>query len=98
MDAMEHTRNTTRTAPRDVSAQPVAEGDLQRLVDSLFEHEKRVDRLDAQVLAETYDLDDEELGVVEALPPGTYTRGRLTDQLNSILTARGLGATLGTVE
>ena len=32
------------------------------------------------------------------MPSGTYTRARLCDQMNSIVTAHGWGLTYGTVE
>ena len=36
--------------------------------------------------------------VVDLLPAGKYKRGRLCDQLNSIVTAHGWGNVYGTVE
>lgn len=58
---------------------------LQRYVDSLFSDRRTVTRLDAVVRAEAHDLDADLLEIVELLPPGTYTRQRLSDQLNSAL-------------
>ena len=54
--------------------------------------------LDIVVLAETFDMCADLMDVVESLPSGSYKRYRLCDQLNSILTARGLGFVYGTVE
>jgi hypothetical protein len=47
--------------------------------------------------ADSFDLDEETVEVVELLPPGSYTRARLCDQLNSIITAHGWGMVVGTV-
>jgi hypothetical protein len=79
----------------------VAEEDrelLQRYVDSLFRGTKRVTRLDAVVRAEAIDLPDDLLGIVELLPPGSYTRQRLCDQLNSALKGHGWTGMCGTVD
>ena len=77
-------------------------GELQRLVDSLFvpgvSSAATVSRLDVELRAEILDLCADLLEVVAALPPRTYTRQRLCDQLNSVLTARGWGTVYGTVE
>ena len=86
-----------------------AEGDMQLAVNDMGicdrltpeALEARVDFLNAMdvvVLAETYDLCEELMDVVESLPSGRYKRYRLCDQLNSIITARGLGFVFGTVE
>ncbi len=77
-------------------------GELQRLVDSLFapgvSSAATVSRLDVELRAEILDLADDLMEVVGALPPRTYTRQRLCDQLNSCLVARGWGTVYGTVE
>ncbi len=75
-------------------------GELQKLVDALYavNPSKAVARLDVVVLAETFDLCADLMDVVESLPSGSYKRYRLCDQLNSIITARGLGFVYGTVE
>ena len=44
----------------------------------------------------TFDIASE--GYVNLLPPGSYTRLRLCDQLNSIITAHGWAHVYGTVE
>jgi hypothetical protein len=72
-------------------------GELQRVIDALFLHAKQANRLDLVVLAESNDLADDLLEIVSLLPPGTYTRARMCDQLNSALTAHGWGQTYGTV-
>lgn len=77
-------------------------GELQRLVDSLFapgvSSAATVSRLDVELRAEILDLAGDLMEVVGALPPRTYTRQRLCDQLNSCLVARGWGTVYGTVE
>ena len=77
-------------------------GELQRLVDSLFtpgvSADATVSRLDVELRAEILDLAGDLMEVVGALPPRTYTRQRLCDQLNSCLVARGWGTVYGTVE
>ncbi|MBE6469731.1 MAG: hypothetical protein E7001_07270 [Coriobacteriaceae bacterium] len=73
-------------------------GELQRLVDSLFIGREAVERLDVVVQAETLDLAGDLLEIVNLLPPGTYTRSRLCDQVNSALAAHGWGGLYGTVE
>ncbi|MBE5024233.1 hypothetical protein INF26_05120 [Olsenella sp. DSM 107455] len=77
-------------------------GELQRLVDSVFppgvSAAATASRLDVEMRAEILDLCSDLMEVVAALPPRAYTRQRLCDQMNSILTARGWGNVYGTVE
>lgn len=73
------------------------QGELQRLVDALFSGAKRVDRLDAVVLANTNDLEPDLLEIVNLLPPKTMTRAQMTDQLNSSLAAHGWAKRFGIV-
>ena len=73
-------------------------GELQELVDKLFRDKKSADRVEALVLAETYDLPADLIEVVELLPPGTYTRRRFCDQVNSIINGHAWGLVYGTVE
>lgn len=73
-------------------------GVMQRLVDELFAQNELVRRLDAVLMAESYDLPDDLLEVVALLPPGTYTRQRLCDQINSSISGHGWGYVYGTVE
>lgn len=73
-------------------------GIMQRLVDDLFAHEEFVRRLDAVLMAESYDLPSDLLEVIELLPPGTYNRQRLCDQVNSSISGHGWGYVYGTVE
>lgn len=73
-------------------------GELQRLVDALYATEETVSSVDVVVRAEMDDLAPDLVEVVELLPAGNYKRGRLCDQLNSIITAHGWGYIYGTVE
>lgn len=73
-------------------------GDLQRLVNGMFTDRQIADRLDLVVQAEILDLAPDLMEIVNLLPPGTYDRTRLCDQLNSALAAHGWGGTYGTVE
>ena len=73
-------------------------GELQRLVDALYATEETVSSVDVVVRAEMDDLAPDLIEVVELLPAGNYKRGRLCDQLNSIITAHGWGYIYGTVE
>lgn len=72
-------------------------GILQRIVDELFRNERTVRRLDVVLLAEIYDLPYDLMEVVELLPPGTYDRFRLCEQLNSSINGHAWGMVYGTV-
>lgn len=69
---------------------------IERWLDALYAQTKSVTQLDAIVRAETFDLPSDAMDIVNNLPPGRYTRGRLCDQINSAIVARGLSRTLGT--
>jgi len=76
-------------------------GALQAVVDDLFEGKHRtftVRRLDVVVTAESSDLPDDLMEIVNLLPPGDYTRQRLCDQLNSSIGGHAWGQVYGTVE
>lgn len=76
-------------------------GALQAVVDELFEdkpNEYSVRRLDAVIAAESADLPDELLELVNLLPPGNYSRKRLCTQLNSSIGGHAWGQVYGTVE
>ena len=78
-----------------------AYGALQIIVDGLFEgapEDHEVRRLDVVLAAESGDLPADLLEVVTLLPPGTFTRIRLCDQLNSIIGGHAWGQVYGTVE
>jgi len=71
---------------------------LQRFVDSLFRERKTVKRLDVVLFAQTYDLPEILIDIVNNLPPVSYTRHRLADQLNSAIVGHGLSRRYGTVD
>ena len=76
-------------------------GALQSVVDDLFEGKPRgfvVRRLDVVVAAESSDLPADLLEIVSLLPPGSFTRQRLCDQLNSSIGGHAWGQVYGTVE
>ncbi|MDY0340042.1 MAG: hypothetical protein RBS17_02350 [Coriobacteriia bacterium] len=72
--------------------------EIRRWLDLLYKEKRIVSQLDAIGRAQTFDLPTDAMGVVEALPPGLYTRSRLCDQLNSAIVGRGLSRKLGTHE
>lgn len=84
-------------------------GALQSLVDDLFADDDapylalvdeevafKVSRLDVVLKAESADLPEDLMRIVSLLPPGEYTRQRLTDQLNSGITGHAWGQVYGT--
>jgi hypothetical protein len=73
-------------------------GTLQRLVDALFKEKKKVTRLDVLLLAEVFDLTGDLLEILTLLPPGTYYRQKLCNQINSSLSGHGWGLVYGTVD
>ena len=76
-------------------------GALQAIVDELYEGESRdyaVRRLDVVIAAETNSLPDDLIEIVNLLPPGTFTRQRLCDQLNSSIGGHAWGLVYGTVQ
>ena len=75
-------------------------GALQAVVDELFDEkpdEFSVRRLDVVIAAESADLPDELLELVNLLPPGDYSRKRLCTQLNSSIGGHAWGQVYGTV-
>ena len=77
-------------------------GELQRLVDALIapgvSARAAVSKIDILVRADAFDLNDDLVEVIELLPSGSFTRTRLCDQINSILSGHGWGSYYGTVE
>ena len=73
-------------------------GTMQILADALFEKAERIRRLDAILLAEAFDIPSDLREIVELLPPGTYTRQRFCDQINSSVAGHGWGYVYGTIE
>ncbi|MDR2108620.1 MAG: hypothetical protein LBP28_04055 [Coriobacteriales bacterium] len=73
-------------------------GTLQRLVDALFAERRHVARVEVIGFAEICDLPADLMEIVLLLPPGSYTRQRLCDQMNSALAGHGWGLLYGTVQ
>ena len=76
-------------------------GALQAIVDELYEGKPRdfaVRRLDVVIASETNNLPDDLVEIVNLLPPGTFTRQRLCDQLNSSIGGHAWGLVYGTVQ
>jgi hypothetical protein len=71
---------------------------FQRMIDALYASDQRVSRLDVIVRAESMDMPQEVVDLVALIPPGSYTRQRLCDQLNSAIVGHGWGLTLGTFD
>lgn len=89
MTASAHT-NTTRSEDY---------GQLQRVIDAVFaDGRKFVRRLDVIVVAESFDLPDDLNEIIGLLPPSTFTRQKLCDQLNSAIGGHAWGQVYGTVE
>ena len=72
-------------------------GELQQLIDGLFESRERLTALDLVINAEMCDLHPDLLEICQIVPPGEYTRETLCDQMNSAITAHGWGGLYGTV-
>lgn len=71
---------------------------LQQLIDYLYREQRYTTQLDVLITAETFDLAQDLMEIVRLLPPGSYQRQRLCDQLNSALVGHGWGFVYGTVE
>ncbi len=85
-------------------------GALQAIVDSLFRDDDapymdqvdeslafKVSRLDVIIAAEAADLPEDLMRIVSLLPPGNYTRTRLSNQINSAINGHAWGQVYGTV-
>lgn len=85
-------------------------GALQSVVDDLYAADEapymeivdesqafKVSRMDVIQAAEQADLPEDLIDVVNLLPPGDYTRHRLTTQLNSAITGHAWGQVYGTL-
>ncbi len=73
-------------------------GELQRVVDYLYKEARTVERLDVILAGEAFDMCADMREIVSLLPPGSYTRVALCQQLNSSIAGHGWGYTYGTVE
>lgn len=89
----------SRTPESNVERSPYY-GALQEVVEGLFAGAAvdTVRRLDAVIAAEAADLPADLREVITLLPPGTYTRQRLCDQINSSIGGHAWGQVYGTVE
>lgn len=87
-------------APRTNTMRSPDYGLLQRVVDTVFANAdgKFVRRLDVVVTAEAFDLPDDLREIIGLLPPGSFTRQRLCDQLNSAIGGHAWGQVYGTVQ
>lgn len=95
---MSDKRETYQSAHKPEVMLPGEEMELQNLIDSVFAETDKVDRVDLLVRAETDQLADDLIEVLNLLPQGCYKRIQLVDQLNSIIVAHGWGYVWGTVE
>ena len=73
-------------------------GELQRVVDYLYKDARIVERLDVILAGEAFYICADMREIVSLLPPGSYTRVALCQQLNSSIAGHGWGYTYGTVE
>lgn len=73
-------------------------GELQKLVDELYASRKLLSSSELVLAAEILDLHPDLLEICNIVPPGTYSRQALCDQLNSAMTAHGWGGVYGTVK
>lgn len=73
-------------------------GELQRVVDYLYKNRRLARRIDVIMAAETFDIHEDLIEIVNLLPPGSYTRVELCTQLNSSIAGHGWGYVYGTVE
>ncbi|MDO5044061.1 MAG: hypothetical protein Q4E22_02020 [Coriobacteriia bacterium] len=73
-------------------------GVLQKLMDILFASRKRVDKVDLLLLGEVHDIHPDLMELINNIPPGSYDREKLANQINSAVSGRGWGMVYGTVE
>jgi hypothetical protein len=71
---------------------------ILRMFDMLYRDRRVVRRVDILSMAEVMSLPPEVLSLFTLLPPGSFTRRSLSDQLNSVIVGHGLSRSLGTVE
>ena len=73
-------------------------GELQALVDDLFESRNSLSSLELLINAEMRDLHPDLIEICQIVPPGTYSRQALCDQMNSAIAGHGWGGVYGTVD
>ncbi len=71
---------------------------MMRMIDALFRERRFVSRLDIIIRAQSVDLPEDALSIVNLLPPGRYSRQKLCDQLNSAIVGHGWSRHMGTFE
>ncbi len=72
-------------------------GELQRLIDELFSSRQTITTMELVLNAEIRDLNVDLLEICNIVPPGTYDRQSLCDQINSAIAGHGWGGIYGTV-
>ena len=73
-------------------------GELQTLVDDLFESRNSLSSMELLINAELRDLHPDLIEICQIVPPGTYSRQALCDQMNSAIAGHGWGGVYGTVD
>jgi len=73
-------------------------GELQDLIDELFESRNTLTSMELLVNAEIRDLHPDLIEICQIVPPGTYSRQALCDQMNSAIAGHGWGSVYGTVD
>lgn len=73
-------------------------GELQDLIDELFESRNTLTSMELLVNAEIRDLHPDLIEICQIVPPGTYSRQALCDQMNSAIAGHGWGGVYGTVD
>jgi len=73
-------------------------GELQNLIDELFESRNTLTSMELLVNAEIRDLHPDLIEICQIVPPGTYSRQALCDQMNSAIAGHGWGSVYGTVD
>ena len=73
-------------------------GELQNLIDELFESRNTLTSMELLVNAEIRDLHPDLIEICQIVPPGTYSRQTLCDQINSAIAGHGWGGVYGTVD
>ena len=73
-------------------------GELQNLIDELFKSRNTLTSMELLVNAEIRDLHPDLIEICQIVPPGTYSRQALCDQMNSAIAGHGGGGIYGTVD
>ncbi len=73
-------------------------GVLQELINDLFSNRKTLSTMELSLHAEILDLPKDLQEICSLVPPGTYDRQSLCDQMNSSIAGHGWGGVYGTVD